>query len=205
MSITILLNKRQRADLLTKVSVPFSKGEITDIKNMVIKSKDDKSLSAQSRVLLRWSDKSIKWALFLFNPKNLEGPFKLCRRDEQEFFSENNLVREENGWVKVNTGIIRFSIPRVLPEDINKKVEGILTNVEIYQEGKWNFVTKPRLDAGLVIEDNNGIIYSSQKAGPGFKPNHFPDYSTPGYGVEVVEEGPLRCLPYFLAVISLQH
>lgn len=195
MSITsILLNKKRRPGLLTKVSVPFPKGEITDIKNMVIKSKDGKSLSTQSRVLLRWSDSSIKWALFLFDSQNLKGPFRLDIRDKKESFNENNLVKEEDERVKVNTGIIRFSIPQVLPEDINKKVEGILTNVERYQDGKWNFVTKPRLDAGLVIKDSKGIIYSNQKAGPQFKPNRFPGYSAPDYGVKVIEEGPLRAL-----------
>jgi len=74
---TILLTEMRSAHVPTRVSIPFDQGEVKDFEKLVIRDSSGRTVPSQGRSLLDWKDGSAKWGLFVFDPGQDEGPFKL--------------------------------------------------------------------------------------------------------------------------------
>ncbi|HUI26350.1 MAG TPA: beta-L-arabinofuranosidase domain-containing protein [Candidatus Kryptonia bacterium] len=94
--------------------VPFPRGQVRDPVSMALKQSGGRSLTLQTRVLSRWDDKSVRWLLADF-------PLNIGARVEQTLDlvpgkaappAARVQVRERPTAIEVDTGPLRFSVPR---------------------------------------------------------------------------------------------
>ncbi|MFA6107741.1 MAG: hypothetical protein WDA75_03130 [Candidatus Latescibacterota bacterium] len=176
--------------LPVQASVPFAAGACPTADRIRILAPDGGPLVTQSRELLRWPDGSVKWALVLFAPTG--SPSVQLEIAGGGPPPDPPLATVDGDRLRIDTGQLRFSVRRDQPEDVYRRDEGILTDLECHRDGSWMSLTTPRLDAGLVAQEADDTIYSSQLAGPGFVPAR--GLGMADAGVSLIEAGPLRCL-----------
>ena len=98
---TILLTDLRSPHVPTRVSVPFERGEVRDLAGLTVCGSDGRAVPCQGRSILDWDDGSCKWGLFLFEPRQDEGPFTLQARPNE--LADRLLVREQGDLYVVDT------------------------------------------------------------------------------------------------------
>jgi hypothetical protein len=116
-------------------------------------------------------------------------PFRLSKGTPPQ---ERAIAFEQEGRVVIDTGKLQTSIPLSNPADVNERVESILTDVCVESGGDRLAVTGGRLDAGLVVKEHDGRVFSNQRAEPNFTVRLAAQ--RPGWGVSIIEPGPVRAL-----------
>jgi YetA-like protein len=103
------------------VGVPFPKGLVTDASNWAIEDAQGTPSPVQVRVLERWSDRSIRWALVdswvTRLADEMSNRLLLClnRTDAPDRRGQQHLTIEEGSCVRVSTGVSSFVVSRSTP------------------------------------------------------------------------------------------
>ncbi|MDE0630040.1 MAG: hypothetical protein OXH73_00905 [Caldilineaceae bacterium] len=150
------------------VSIPFAQGKLPDAAHLVIEDEGD-ALPSQQRSLSHWSDGSVKWLLVHLQP-DLPGnlsktlSFRIAS-DPAPQPQQQVQVAEDAGGLLVDTGPLRFRVPR----------EGFLPVRDVVLAGgpAW-----PAPFAGFTMETDAAAAGSSSGA----------------VELEVDEAGPLRAV-----------
>jgi hypothetical protein len=190
---TLTIPDLSPSSLPVRASLPFPRGVLADARRLTVRDARDAAPPVQARPLLRWPDGSVSSALLLFDPLGFTPPFRLVI-EPTDRPAAPPLVRAVEGGLLIDAGVVSFPV-LAPPLDVDERDRGILT--EIVRQGAA--VTGRRLDAGLLITENDGPTASSQKAGPGLAPSRGeeilgaePPPAT--YGITIVEPGPVRAL-----------
>ena len=153
------------------VSVPFGEGKLADADRFVIED-DGEALPTQRRALARWSDGSVKWLLIHFQPDlpgNLSKTFSFRIASASEGgppapAQEVRVTEEEDG-VLVDTGPLRFRVPRsgFLPvRDVRLGPEGAAGQVWPAPFAGFQMET----DAGAADSGRGAVELEIEEAGP---------------------------------------
>jgi len=146
----------------TRVSVPFTQGEVHNPMALVIRDNRGKAIPTQGRSLLDWEDSSCKWGLFVFTPGDNNAPFAL-EQDTNELASEPLVVTDDDVY-RVDTGSLVMEIPiaQGCPNAIS--YPPLLQSLSHKDEqGESHPVLRGTPHIGLRIEDKNGRIYLSER------------------------------------------
>ncbi len=171
------ISKFDRAAEPVTVSIPFARGKLTDLRQLVIR--DGTSVApAQARALAHWEDGSVKWLLVHCQPDlpgNLDKTllFDIAEEPVEVEPPARVTLTETSAGVQVNTGPLAFLIPS----------EGFWPVQEVVLRGQPLFGAAPF--KGLAL------CYDGQ----------WVDSATGPVTLEVEEAGPLRAV----VLISGKH
>jgi hypothetical protein len=195
-TVTALLLPPLPVDPLpARASLAFPPGAFADPAALFVVDGAGRTLRSQARVLGRWRDGSVRRALLVFETRGAQGELRAVLDSAGDGAPrEGAIARSVPEGVALDTGAIAFEVLRP-PLDVDERDRGILTDVR----SAGVPVTGRALDAGLVVEEADGTVYSSQKAGPGLVPARHAELlgGTPPparAGISIIEDGPVRAI-----------
>ncbi len=156
--------------------VPFGRGEVQSLDNVQMVDAYEKSVPFQGKILCRWPDGSIKWALLdvktdIMAERKKELFLRYSDRlQRREYDSELNITEYPNE-IAVDTGVLRFSV--------SKNNFYLFNNVwlDTNNDNKFDDVEIITSKADLVLRHNARDYHSSLDK---------------DYEVSIEEEGPLK-------------
>ena len=154
-----------------ETSIPFARGRVRETANWAVYSPAGKAVMAQMRPGMRWPDGSVRWLMVVFEAENGPGIYVL-REGKGE--SGPELVREENGFVVIDSGEMQLRLAR----STGGWMEAITASD---RDGKAAVVVKTGSD--LVVTRHDGRKYRASLAGE-------------SRAVTIEERGPVRAVAH---------
>lgn len=159
------LENREKGTRCVTWGMPWKKGEVKNVKALVLKSSSGESLEMQNKINAYWPDGSVKWSLHSANLEGLGEAFQMTAAEEGGN-KASGMCRDKGGKVVVNTGSVEVAFNTEgssIIEEIRKD------NVKVCSGGKLVAITETRAEnvrrentyigelTELVIEDDGPV------------------------------------------------
>jgi hypothetical protein len=177
-----------RRDSPVTSGIPFPRGAVKDEQQVVLFDPGGKEVPLQTTVLSRYweADGSIRWLLLDFqaNVPARETVYYTVRYGEdvvRHRFSSALSTVKQGSVVKVNTGVLHFSVSK-----------DFLTDIEVKTDRGWQRISSRKGDMRLAVGPPPNPEYLPVVTGEGRNQGQYSTLLDPNVSVVVEDAGPLR-------------
>ncbi|NRA39013.1 MAG: hypothetical protein HRU15_12790 [Planctomycetes bacterium] len=173
---------RDQQGELMQVGVPFATGALSDVQQLALQDESGADIASQSRVLSRWPDGSIRWAITRWNgalAAGAESKHKIHITDAAQADDKNIANISDDAAVAIDTGCLRLQLAHD-PAQLIQKV-----SLQRTLDGEW-ISWDPSVEGGQLFAELEDATLTAKFTAP----------------VEVLDNGPLLAEIYYRGVFE---